>query len=118
MQFRRSTAFTRMATACSSNERLSKGFYSQFYWQTLRRCRDFAVYPTFTPRCETPAVPRSLEERIQQLCARISATEDEGELNRLLVELQKALSEHIQLLRQQVADYRASSKPRSSEEGE
>ena len=49
----------------------------------------------------------------------IVATEDDGELNRLCVELQKALSEHIGSLRQQVADFKASSaRKRSPVKGE
>lgn len=52
-----------------------------------------------------------LEERIQQLCARISATDDEGELNDLCVELQKALKQHNEYLRTKVAEFRASHPP-------
>jgi uncharacterized coiled-coil protein SlyX len=63
-------------------------------------------------------VPRDLEDRIQQLCARIAATDNDGELNRLCVELQKALSEHIGSLRQQVADFKASSSKRSPKKGD
>jgi uncharacterized coiled-coil protein SlyX len=64
-------------------------------------------------------VPRELDERIQQLCARIAATHDDGELNHLCVELQKALSEHIEILRQRVADFKAASaNERSPDKGE
>ncbi len=63
-------------------------------------------------------MPRNLEERIQQLCSAISATEDEGELNRLCADLQKALSEHIKYLRQRVTDYRAYSKTPPPGKGE
>lgn len=63
-------------------------------------------------------VARDLEERIQQLCSRIVATEDDRELNRLCVELQESLSEHIRGMREQVAAYRASSRKSSPKRGE
>lgn len=63
-------------------------------------------------------VARDLEERIQQLCSRIVATDDDRELNRLCVELQQALSEHIHGIREQVAAYRASSRKSSPKRGE
>ena len=61
---------------------------------------------------------RDLEHRIQQLSARIAATDDDGELGSLCIELQKALSEHIRNLRKQVSDYRASTKQRPPGKGE
>lgn len=51
---------------------------------------------------------RSLEERIQQLCAQVLATDQDEELNRLCVELREALNEHIAHLRERVAAYRNS----------
>jgi len=66
----------------------------------------------------SPPCPGEIEDRIQQLCARIVATEDEGELNQLCADLQGALKEHIQFLRDQVANYRAVSKPHPPKKGE
>lgn len=77
-----------------------------------------AVYPTVVTKCETRPVPRDLEERIQQLCARISATDDDGELDRLCHDLQNALREHIRRLREKVAEFRITVKERSPRRGE
>ncbi len=63
-------------------------------------------------------MPGDLEERIQQLCARIVASDDPGELNSLCADLQKALKEHIQSLRDQVANYRAASETHPPKKGE
>ena len=60
--------------------------------------QDFAVYPTVSPTCHTARVPRDLEDRIQQLCARIAATHNDEELYQLCVELQPALNEHVGFL--------------------
>lgn len=51
---------------------------------------------------------RALEERIQQLCAGIVATQNDEELYRLCMELRNALNEHIAHLRQEVDQYRNS----------
>jgi signal transduction histidine kinase len=61
---------------------------------------------------------RDLEDRIQQLCAQVVATDEEEELNRLCVELRDALNKHISRLREQVAAYRASSIRRAPVKGE
>ena len=63
-------------------------------------------------------MPRDLEERIQQLCARISATDDDGELNRLCGDLQKALRDHIRRLREKVAEFRTTVEARSPRKGD
>jgi len=63
-------------------------------------------------------VSRDLEDRIQQLCARIAATQEDGELNRLCLDLQGALKEHIGNLRQKVADYKDSTGKRSPKKGD
>lgn len=68
--------------------------------------QDFAVCPTVSPTCHTACVPRELEDRIQQLCARIAATHNDEELYELCLELKQALNEHIGLLRKFVADLR------------
>lgn len=60
---------------------------------------------------------RELEDRIQQLCARVTATDDDDELYRLCVELRQALNEHITQIRKQVADFTRSSQPRSRKKG-
>jgi hypothetical protein len=90
----------------------------RFYFQTLTSMAILPYTLHFPPDATLPSVARDLEERIQQLCTAIAATDDEGELNRLCVDLQKALSEHIQNLRQQVAQYRASSKTHPPTKGE
>jgi len=77
-----------------------------------------AVYPTVRDKCETRPVSRDLEDRIQQLCARISATDDDGELNRLCLDLQKALREHIRRLRNKVAEFRITVEERSPRKGD
>jgi uncharacterized coiled-coil protein SlyX len=50
----------------------------------------------------------NLEDRIQQLCSRVLATEDDEELHRLCVELRDALNDHVRQLRQKVGKYRDS----------
>lgn len=77
-----------------------------------------AVYPTVFRKCETRPMPRDLDDRIQQLCTRISATDDDGELNRLCVDLQKALREHIRRLREKVAEFRITVEERSPRKGD
>lgn len=49
-----------------------------------------------------------IENRIQQLCSQVVATQDDEELYRLCVELRNALNDHIRQLRQQVGQYRDS----------
>jgi hypothetical protein len=61
---------------------------------------------------------RDLEDRIQQLCALVVATDEGEELNRLCVELRDALNKHISRLREQVAAYRDSSMRRAPAKGE
>lgn len=58
-----------------------------------------------------------LEDRIQQLCARVKATDDDKELYQLCEELRRALKEHVSQLRKQVADYRRAAKSHSREKG-
>jgi gamma-glutamyl:cysteine ligase YbdK (ATP-grasp superfamily) len=60
------------------------------------------------PLCHTALVTPDLEERIQQLCSKVVATQDDEELYRLCVELRNALNDHIRQLRQQVGQYRDS----------
>lgn len=60
------------------------------------------------PNWQTARVASDLEERIQQLCAQIAATQQDEELYRLCVELRNALNDHIRRLRQQVDQYRNS----------
>lgn len=72
----------------------------------------------FSAGAKLGVVPGDLEERIQQLCTRIVATDDPGELNSLCADLQKALKEHIQSLRDQVANFRASSKTHPPTKGD
>ena len=72
----------------------------------------------FHPDAKLAHVPGDLEERIQQLCARIVASDDPGELNNLCADLQKALKEHIQSLRDQVANYRAASETHPPKKGD
>ena len=60
---------------------------------------------------------RELEDRIQQLCSQVTATDDDDELYRLCVELRQALNQHISQIRTQVAEYRRSSQPRSRKKG-
>jgi hypothetical protein len=63
------------------------------------------------------SVTRKLEDRIQQLCARMKATEDDEELYQLCAELQQALKEHVGQLRERVAEYRRVSKTDSRKKG-
>ncbi len=80
--------------------------------------QDFAVCPTASPTCHTASVPRDLEDRIQQLCARIAATDNDEELYQLCVELQQALNEHVGFLRRLVADFRGHSKKHPPKKGD
>lgn len=80
--------------------------------------QDFAVCRTVSPNCHTARVPRELEDRIQQLCARIAATDNDEELYQLCVELQQALNEQIGFLRKLVADFRGNSKKRPPKKGD
>ncbi len=50
------------------------------------------------------AMPR-VEDKIRELCALVLATEDEDELRSMLVELRKALRQHIEHLRCRFANY-------------
>ncbi len=67
---------------------------------------------------QTGSVSRDLEDRIQQLCAQVVATEDEEELNRLCSELRDALNRHIALMRKRVADFRKSSGKHAPKKGD
>lgn len=58
-----------------------------------------------------------LEDRIQQLCARVKATEDDEQLYQLCEELRQALKEHVSQLREQVAEYRRAGKTTSRKKG-
>lgn len=58
-----------------------------------------------------------LEDRIQQLCAQVKATDDDEELYQLCEELRQALKEHVSQLRQQVAEYRRVGKTHSRKKG-
>ena len=49
-----------------------------------------------------------IENRIQQLCSQVVATQDDEELYRVCVELRNALNDHIRQLREQVGQYRDS----------
>ena len=66
--------------------------------------------PTVSAICQTARVSHELEDRIQQLCARIAATDNDEELYDLCAELQQALNQHIGFLRKRVADFRSYSK--------
>jgi len=59
-----------------------------------------------------------LENRIQQLCAQIVATDDDEEMFRLCIELRQALSEHVGQIREQVADFRSRSGSSTPKKGE
>lgn len=80
--------------------------------------RDFPVCPTVSPTCHTPCVPRELEDRIQQLCARIAATHNDEELYDLCLELKQALNEHVGILRKLVDDFRGYSKKHPPKKGD
>jgi hypothetical protein len=67
-----------------------------------------AVCPTVFLSCQTATMAPNLEDRIQQLCSRVLATEDDEELHRLCVELRDALNDHVRQLRQKVGKYRDS----------
>jgi signal transduction histidine kinase len=67
-----------------------------------------AVCPTVFLSCQTAKMAPNLEERIQQLCSRVLATEDDEELHRLCMELRDALNDHVRQLRQKVGKYRDS----------
>ena len=79
---------------------------------------EFAVCRTASPTCHTARVPRELEDRIQQLCARIAATDNDEELYDLCLELQQALNEHVGYLRKLVSDFRGHSKKHPPKKGE
>ena len=80
--------------------------------------QDFPVCRTVLPTCHTACVPRELEDRIQQLCARIAATDNDEELYQLCAELQQALNEHVGFLRKLVADFRGNSKKHPPKKGD
>ena len=63
-----------------------------------------------SPTCHTARVPRELEDRIQQLCARIAATDNDEELYDLGAELKEALNQHVGFLRKLVGAFRGYSK--------
>ena len=79
---------------------------------------EFAVCRTVSSSCHTARVPPELEDRIQQLCARIAATDNDEELYDLCVELQRALNEHVGYLRKLVDDFRGRSKKRPPKKGD
>jgi hypothetical protein len=80
----------------------------------------FAVCPTVFLRWQTAKVSSNLEERIQQLCSRVLATDDDEELHGLCVELRDALNDHVRQLRQKVGKYRDSLNhaPKKGESGD
>jgi len=61
-------------------------------------------------------VPGELEDRIQQLCTKITATDSDEELLHLCQELRDALQVHIRQLRDQVSDFGRSSKTKRKKE--
>lgn len=61
-------------------------------------------------------VEPELEDRIQQLCSKITATDNDEELLHLCQELRDALQVHIRHLREQVSDFRRSSKTKRKKE--
>lgn len=63
-------------------------------------------------------MPRDLEHRIQQLCAQISATDKDEDLHQLCVELQQALKEHVEFLRNRVSEFQGYSKKHSPKKGD
>lgn len=75
----------------------------------------------YVVRSSAPAkllsVTTKLEHRIQQLCAKVKATEDDEELYQVCEELRQALKEHVSQLREQVADYRRASDSDSRKKG-
>jgi hypothetical protein len=79
---------------------------------------DFSLCPTVLTVGDTGLMTRELENRIQQLCAQIVATDNDEEMLRLCIELQKALSEHAGRIRDQVADYRTRSEGSPPKKGE
>jgi hypothetical protein len=54
-----------------------------------------------------------LEDRIKQLCAKVLSTPESPELNEVLKQLQDALHEHTNRLRNMVASRRIRTEPRS-----
>ena len=66
----------------------------------------------------TACVPPELEDRIQQLCARIAATHNDEELYELCTELKQALNEHIGTLRKLVDDFRGYSRKHPPTKGD
>ena len=80
--------------------------------------QDFAVCPTVSRLWHTARVSHELEDRIQQLCARIAATDNDEELYDLCAELKQALNEHIGFLRKLVADFRGHSKRHPPRKGD
>lgn len=66
--------------------------------------------PTVSAIWHTTRVSHELEDRIQQLCARIAATDNDEELYELCAELKQALNQHVGFLRKLVADFRGYSK--------
>ncbi len=80
--------------------------------------QDFSRCPTVLTPGKTGCVTRELENRIQQLCAQIVATDDDEEIYRLCIELQKALSKHVGQIRDQVADFRSRSEGSTPKQGE
>jgi hypothetical protein len=62
-------------------------------------------------------VQGKLEDHIQQLCARVKATQDDEELYQLCAELQQALKQHVSQLRERAAEYHRASKTHSRKKG-
>jgi predicted methyltransferase len=63
-------------------------------------------------------MPRRLEDRIQQLCARVVASEDDEEIKTLCFELREALSEHARRLSQKIKDYPVTIEKRWKDKGD
>lgn len=59
---------------------------------------------------------RRLEDRIQQLCKRVVASQDTREMERLCSELREALAEHASRLREKVKAYPIARERRSNDE--
>ena len=60
---------------------------------------------------------RRLEDQIRDLFAKIVATDDIGEVQTLSAQLQAAISEHINRLREKVVGYPVATERRSSTKG-
>ena len=75
------------------------------------------LYRTVPASCDilpfSWAMFQRLEDRIKQLCAKVLSTPESPELNEVLKQLQDALHEHTNRLRNMVASRRIRTEPRS-----